>query len=229
MLSKLSIFDTTNNLINAEEQLAVAKKESLTGMSLEDAQNGLDDFIKDAEKGFNDVAKSFEDTMSNAMLNLIKKQYMNEALEAWYDDFAKAMDDDSLSDAEVEALRDQYYAIYEEGKKRLDSMKEVIGGDSSMNQQSSVGVTKTASQDSIDVLDGRLTHIQETNQEISNNSTATLELMRTNFAMLNEKMETNRGITLQSMHHLADISKHTHELYKTNKLLNRISKGTDKL
>lgn len=220
------IIDAYRALIDAEEQLAIAKKESLTGMSLEDAQNGLDDFIKDAEKGFNDVAKSFEDTMSNAMLNLIKKQYMNEALEAWYDDFAKAMDDDSLSDAEVEALRDQYYAIYEEGKKRLDSMREVIGGDSSMNQQSSVGVTKTASQDSIDVLDGRLTHVQETNQEISNNSTAILEQMRSNFAMLNEKMETSRNITLQSMYHLADIVNNTNVLPGMAKDIAEVKRNT---
>ena len=39
---------------------------------------GLDDFLMSADSTFDDVAKNFEDHMLQAMLRVVKAQYLNE-------------------------------------------------------------------------------------------------------------------------------------------------------
>lgn len=130
----------------------------------------------------------------------------------------------------MRGMNDSMEFIRSLGVKPTDAMmKDIVGIDDSMSQQSSVGVTKTASQDSIDVLDGRLTHVQETNQEISNTSTATLELMRLNFTTLNEQMSTANRISLSNMYQIADIVKNTNVLPAMAKDMADVKRNTSRL
>lgn len=112
------------------------------------------------------------------------------------------------------------YAKEQADKQGLDILND------SKKQQSSVGVTKTASQDSIDVMDGRLTHVQETNQGILNSSQEIAVSTKVGFSTLSEQINTANRISLANMYQIADIVKNTNELYAIKDAVQRIDKNT---
>ena len=119
-----------NNIEETQEKLKElenAWRESITGASFDELKSGLDDFLMSADSTFDDVAKNFEDHMLQAMLRVVKAQYLNDAMKKWYENFAKKMDDGVLSKEEREELEQSYIEMAEKAKLMYDTAVDISG------------------------------------------------------------------------------------------------------
>lgn len=151
--------NTIIDLGEAMEDVSKAEKERLTGLSFDTLKDSLDDLLQSADTTFEDIGNSFEGHMEKSVLNFIKNKYLTTALKEWYEQFAEAYDDDILSKSEVDLLRGMYEEAYNKAQGLYDSALDTIGidkdgGDSRSSQAKGFA---TASQDSIDYLNGMFT------------------------------------------------------------------------
>ena len=102
-------------------------KEAFTGIEFDAILDGLDEFITSADSSFEMLAENFEDYMMQALLHIVKTQYLTSALQGWYDEFSKRMEDSELSEADRIYLENLYKDIAQEGKRRYDAAKELAG------------------------------------------------------------------------------------------------------
>lgn len=202
------------------------------GLDLEDAKNSLDDFLMNADAGFEQVTNNWTKYTKNALLRAVKEQYLSKALQGWYDNFAKATEG-GLTESETESLRKSYEAIAEEAKRRFDDMMRVaaikpIGTQSA----ASYGEYEKITHEDAGKIDGRLTgiHIEVVSQSnIIKDIAIDTTTIRENAERAKVYYEEMRGLSLVAIDHLEKISKNTNELYETNRILSGIKKGTDKL
>lgn len=208
------IVDSWNALQDAKLEIEKVAKEKLTGITLDDARNSLDDFIKDAEKGFDDVAKSFEETMSDAMLNMIKGDFLNKALEGWYDDFANVAEG-GFNKNEVDSLKNDLLSIYEEGSNQFKELSDILGFTSDKIKSKEIGSYQSLSEDTGGLIAGRanaiLTNTTLIQGDINNIKSGVITLA-SNTLISAEKLTEMRDLALTSVG-----------------VLERIARGTDNL
>ena len=94
--------------------------------------------------------------MKEAVLQGLKMKYLQAPLEAWYDAFAEASQDD-LTAAEIEELRESYNKIIANAGSYLKGMEDITG----LSFEDNAGRSATRrglesiSQDSADLLNGK--------------------------------------------------------------------------
>ena len=145
------------------EELGEATSEALTGFTLDDARSELEDFLNDMDATFDDVAGNFEEVMMSAINRVIASQ-LDGRLQTWYDNFSKAMTDGILSEAEREALKQEYESIYNEALQKRDQTYSIAGVDKdalTQQQTASSRGYETLSQDTGTELSGRFAAMQE--------------------------------------------------------------------
>lgn len=152
------IADADDALAKKEKDLAENTAKNLTGITLDDARNALDEFLKDADASMEDVAGSFENYMQDAMLGIVKQNTLNKALEDWYNHFEQAMDSNGgLDDTEVKNLQQEYENAFTTAQEAYNNMLKVANispeSDSSGRQASEKGIA-SMSQDSANELNG---------------------------------------------------------------------------
>ena len=164
---------------NIDEVIADSK-EKLTGLSFDDASSSLDDFLTDVDSTIDDIADDFQDKMNQAMLGLVKDEYLNKALSGWYDDLVEDMGKDSeggehLTDDEISALQDSYTNIYQNAKDRLAAMQRASGIDMGESGNDTESAIQSMTQESATILTAQFTalrihgaSIDTISQEISN-------------------------------------------------------------
>ena len=145
-------------------------------------------------------------------------------LKEWYDEFADAMNDRTLTDSERDALRQQYDAIVQQGLSDRDLINSIVGG-GAYSQEVTKGGWATMGQDQADELNGRFTALTEL--EAINNSlvgegnivaTQILDTLRglAALTMTTEGDDTAlrdiRDMMFLSTGYLEDISKYTKQL-----------------
>ncbi len=108
------------------DEFGEATSEALTGFTLDDARDELLDFLDDMETTFDDVAENFQTTMMHA-INRVIASGLNDRLKKWYEKLSTAMSDGSLSDAEREALRREYEAIYRDAQEQQKAAYDMAG------------------------------------------------------------------------------------------------------
>lgn len=110
--------------------------------------NGLDaaNIDKELEKVVNDILK-------NTALNLIKTNLLMPQIKEWYEAFNAALDDNTLTEDEVDALRADLMARMQPFKDAIEAWNE-IWGESEDSANTLSGALKGASQESIDLLAG---------------------------------------------------------------------------
>lgn len=135
-------------------------KEELTDISFDSVRDNFKSQLLDMETDVTDFTESFTDMLRNAVIEGLMSSKYDKMLKEWYDEFAKAMENRSLSDEERERLRQQYYAIIEQGVTDRDALNEIIGGNS-YSQEASSGGWETMGQDTADELNGRFTALTE--------------------------------------------------------------------
>lgn len=145
------------------EELGEATSEALTGFTLDDARSELEDFLNDMDATFDDVAGNFEEVMMSAINRVITSQ-LDGRLQTWYENFSEAMTDGILSEAEREALKQEYESIYNEALQKRDQAYSIAGVDKdalTQQQTASSRSYETLSQDTGTELSGRFAAIQE--------------------------------------------------------------------
>ncbi len=145
-----------SNILDMQKQIADAEKErkdAITGTSLDAVTSDALEWISNLDDAMKSPAETFEKTMQNAIKRIIKNKYLVKEMQRWYDDFAKAGEDGTYTEAEIEALRQSYYSTTEAVRKKYEAMAKAIGSDALSTEDSRHAEAKgiaQASQESVD-------------------------------------------------------------------------------
>lgn len=121
-----------NNIIEMHKELAEAdqeRKDAITGTNLDAVTGDALEWITSLDDAMKTPAETFERTMQGAIKRIIKSKYLVKEMQKWYDDFAKAGEDGTYTEAEIEALRKSYYSTTEAVQKKYEAMAKAIGSD----------------------------------------------------------------------------------------------------
>ena len=154
------------------EELQNRYYEKLTSTSFDSIKDSFRSSLLEMKDNAEAFTKDFEEMMQNALLEIMMTNIYDKQLQEWYDNFAKRVESDGkLTDAEIDASRKEYMAIVDRAKAEWEKYQEMIGdtGNTSSQEASKKGLA-TASQDSIDELNGRFTALQIAGEEIKNQS-----------------------------------------------------------
>lgn len=151
-------------LINAQKKLDEEEKslqetieKNLTGINLDDAENALDKFLRNADTSMADVAGSFEEYMENAILGLVKQNTLNKLMGNWYKHFTESMDSGGgLDENEVKKLRQEYEDAFTTAQTAYNNMLDVAGisAQGIMSRETSAKGVASMSQESANELNG---------------------------------------------------------------------------
>lgn len=153
-------------------ELRDALNQAMTGVDFDSFYNGFIDQLSDMDTSFEDMCDNFEDYLRKSiMAGLVASQYqdrINALYEQWSD---AAQSDEKMTEEEANALKNQYQQIVNDMMRDREEMAKSFGWDASVtSQESSKKGFATASQDSIDELNGRFTALQISGEEIKNQS-----------------------------------------------------------
>ena len=153
-------------------ELRDALNQAMTGVDIDSFYNGFIDQLSDMDTSFEDMCDNFEDYLRKSiMAGLVASQYqdrINALYEQWSD---AARSDSKITKNEADLLKEQYQQIVEDMMRDREEMFKTFGWNASVtSQESSKKGFATASQDSIDELNGRFTALQISGEEIKNQS-----------------------------------------------------------
>ena len=218
------VTDYLNAIIDTEkkrEEILNVEKSAKTGIDFDDALGSLDDFLLSADRGFEKVTESWANYMKSSMMKAVKDQYMNKALESWYDQFA-TYTEGGLTQAETDKLEKSYQNIAKEAQRRFDDMLKVAGLDQTSSKQeqgaATFGAYEKITSDQADRIDGRLTGIHM-------NTTQILEANK-GIKSVSEEMYK---LAFISVEHLEHIKNNTALIADTNTKLDKVIQNTNKL
>lgn len=145
------------------EELTNELYEGLTGMSFDSMYDSFIDQLMDMEASAEDVADNISEYFMRAMLsNKIGEMYADK-LEEWWKKFGKAMEDNDLTEAERNALSEEYMKYVEEAMKLRDQLAAATGygsDDKGTSQSGKVGSYNAMSQDQGTKLEGLFVSVQ---------------------------------------------------------------------
>lgn len=216
------------------EELTNQLYEGLTGISFDSMYDSFIDQLMDMEASAEDFADNINEYFMRAMLSNKIGELYSDKLNEWWKKFGAAMEDNNLSESERNALSEEYMSYVEDAMKLRDEIAAATGYDktSASSQNSSKKGYATASQDSIDELNGRFTAIQMDTSIIKESlSGISGSMSGINLSITELKQHTDeiRNLSLMAIEHLQRIVKNTNELPKMNERLERIEKNTRKL
>lgn len=229
---KSEYFDAFADLAGSVEEITNALYESLTTTTkenvFEDFLNNLHDLADGSEDVFDNIAENWQKMQNRMAVNNLVGAKFQQNLESWYEDLAKANEaktNGELTDAEykkrLDALKAQYDDYAQKAKNDIDALREAgiitsVGDtDESTDQSSTKKGFATASQDSVDELNGRLSGLMM----IEEQSRGILETSATDIAAIREYQGQSisiaqeiRNLAVLMVSHLEDISKYTKHL-----------------
>lgn len=182
------IVEEWEKLNDQADKLKETVSEINTGITFDEARDGLDDLLLSADTTFRDISDNFEGYMRKSVLNVVKSRYLNDAMQKWYDQFEQRTADEVLSDEDVNYLRQQYEEIYNKAQKEINDKLAAagVGLEGASSQESSKKGFATASQDQIEELNGRFTAGQIAWEETKNQAVMQTEKL----SILNIKAES---------------------------------------
>lgn len=154
-----------NNILEMHKELAEAdreRKDAITGTSLDAVTGEALEWITTLDDAMKTPAETFERTMQGAIKRIIKSKYLVREMQKWYDDFAKAGEDGTYTEAEIDTLRKSYYSTTEAVRKKYEAMAKAIGSDALSDTEGedrhaeAKGIAQ-ASQESVDENNALLT------------------------------------------------------------------------
>lgn len=150
------------------EELEEAYYEKLTSVSFDTVKNDFKSLLLDMESDSEDFAESFEKMMQEAIIESMISDTYAKRLKEWYKKFADSMGNDgSISKDEQNSLKQQWDDIVNDALKERNDLIESMGWSTSGGKQTATSKGyATASQDSIDELNGRTTAMYESNLRI---------------------------------------------------------------
>lgn len=166
-------------------------REELTDISFDSVRDNFKSLLLDMESTTEDFTENWTDMIRNSLIEGLMDNKYDKMLKEWYDEFAEAMDDQTLTDEERERLRQQYNEIIQQGIADRNAINDLVGG-GAYSQQASSGSSWNMNQETGDELNGRFTAMVEL--EATNNV-----LVSDGNAISREILATLRSMTLLSM------------------------------
>lgn len=160
-----------------EAEIIESVKEQITGISFDSFRDSYVSLLSDLDSTNKDFADSFEEYLRKSILQSVIAKNYNTKIQELYDSWSKAGEDGLFSESEVERLRAMQQSITDAMLEERDRLEEVFGWSSSSSQEASKKGFATASQDSIDELNGRFTALQIAGEEIKNQSVEQTRLL----------------------------------------------------
>ena len=111
------------------EELTDQLYEGLTGISFDGMYSSFIDNLMNMKYGAKDAAEDISEYFMRAMLSNKIGELYNDKLKSWWEKFGKAMEDNDLTEAERNALTDEYMQYVEEAMKLRDKLAAATGYD----------------------------------------------------------------------------------------------------
>ena len=168
-----------------EAEIIESVKEQITGISFDSFRDSYVSLLSDLDSTNKDFADSFEEYLRKSILQSVIAKNYDTKIQELYDSWFKAGEDGVFSESEVDRLRSMQQSITDAMLAERDRLEEVFGWSSSSSQEASKKGFATASQDSIDELNGRFTALQIAGEEIKNqNQLQTMSILELRADML---------------------------------------------
>ena len=132
-------------IIDGDEKLKdliETTQEAITGITFDEAKDSLKALLMDADTTFENISGKFDDYMRNSIMNLVMDGTMKDKLKAWYENYYDALKDDSLTEGEVDSLRDQYDSIMKDAMEERDNLLKAAGLDPKKSKSGVTGELK---------------------------------------------------------------------------------------
>ena len=111
------------------EELTDNLYEGLTCISFDGMYSSFIDNLMNMKYGAKDAAEDISEYFMRAMLSNKIGELYNDKLKGWWEKFGKAMEDNDLTEAERNALTDEYMQYVEEAMKLRDKLAAATGYD----------------------------------------------------------------------------------------------------
>ena len=202
-------------------------EETLNEDLFQTTSQGLEEAIleglKGGKRGIADFGEDFEEIMRNALLQSFVIDQLRGKAQEFYKKYTLLADSDEngkldLTAEEISDLRKDWNDIIKAATEEAKNIDAIVGGSSSSSQEASKKGFATASQDSIDELNGRFTALQIAGEEIKNQMITVVVGVNSLIGISSAGNETLSNILNQHVitnSYLEDITKYT-------KLLNDI-------
>lgn len=223
-----------DRLISENKEKAI---DAIFGEDLKSAIENFADAYAEAWASGEDRAKSAKDVVRKMMQQMVTESIKaavqsSKSMEKIRQKLQQFYADNVLTTWE----QDYIYRMAEELQKELDSQfgwaESLLYNGSSETQDSTKRGFATASQDSIDELNGRFTALQ-VNSELSKVTLMTIgddvKAIRSQAMTTRENMGEIRNLSLIAVGHLETIAKNTKELFEMNERLGKIERNTRKI
>lgn len=206
------------------EELTNKLYEGLTGISFDSMYDSFIDNLMDMKYDAKAAAEDISEYFMRAMLSNKIGELYSDKLEGWWKKFGAAMEDNELTEAEREALQDEYMQYVEEAMKLRDELAAATGYDkisqeSTSQSSTSRGFGTEMTHEDAGELSGRFTALQIAGEEVKNQNIAqsqSLNLLTAKTdAILSVNTETRniaddtRDLIAQSYLELVQISENT--------------------
>lgn len=178
-------------------------RELTTGTTYDSVVNGIVEGFKAGKRSAADFSQSFEELMQGAVTSSLS-MLADEKMRKWYEDFAEK-GKDGYTQEEIDASKADYVKYLEQLDADAKALEQVTGiaiGGSKQREAAKRGIA-TASQESVDENNGRLTMIQDHTFTMNNN----ISLMTPNVESIKQSMDVireNAAGQLTALHAIRD-------------------------
>lgn len=172
------------------DELTEKINESLMQVSFDGLRDNFLESLMDMDKDAKSFSEDFSEYMQRALLNFSMGELFDDELREWYNGIAELMKEQGgkLTKQQIEDARKDYDSMVQKAMNERDKISEITGytgSSSSSSQEASKKGFATASQDSIDELNGRFTALQIAGEEIKNlNQQQTMSILELKAEML---------------------------------------------
>lgn len=222
---------------DTEKEILKSINEQLTQTSFDSLFDSFLNTLMDMDASSKDFADSFEEYMRKAIFtSMFAKNYEDE-LTKWYEAFAEAnKKEEGITEDDVKNLRNRWDNIVNGALSDREAWEKIVGssGSESSREASKKGVA-TASQDSVDELNGRFTVIQGHTYEIN----SSVKVIQSDTAKIAEKLSflTSMDKNMSDMvrghdiivAHLSNIEGYTANLVDIRQFMYFMKLGIDSL
>lgn len=143
------------------EELTDQLYEGLTGISFDGMYSSFIDNLMNMKYGAKDAAEDISEYFMRAMLSNKIGELYSEKLKGWWEKFGKAMEDNELTEAERNALTEEYMQYVDEALALRDNLAAATGYDKTeaggTNQSAKAGGFTAMTQDQGTKLEGMFT------------------------------------------------------------------------
>lgn len=192
------------------EELTDQLYEGLTGISFDGMYSSFIDNLMNMKYGAKDAAEDISEFFMRAMLSNKIGELYSEKLKGWWEKFGKAMEDNELTEAERNALTEEYMQYVDEALALRDNLAAATGYDKTeaggTSQSAKAGGFTAMTQDQGTKLEGMFTSGLQHWSSMDDNLESVVEKMDTAEGHL-ARIAENTGVSAGHLGELKEVIK----------------------